>query len=311
MATTAIRGQEAAMADETISVYWQPGCSSCLRTKEFLTEHGVPFRSVDVLADPQGFRELQALGVRMIPLVVKGREWVSGQILTDVARIVAKHHQGSAHIAQFVRAVRRQRCIQLPARHRKHRIRHLLQPCDDVALHEEPHNEYRHHQTEERDADQPEAGIVQRALGGRGRLGSGCLDLRDQGRTILVTSQYVGEAEHCDRIAVLGRGRLIATGTPRAIRRAAMGGDVIVVQAPALDQAMVEALEALPGVRAAQWIADGQARLTVDDARVAIPRVLEALRARGVSVTRVQQHQASFDEVFVRLMEREGVASGE
>ena len=73
--------------NEEIRVYWQPGCSSCLRTKEFLTEHGVPFRSIDVLADPQGFRDLEALGVRMIPLVVKGRDYVSGQILTDVARI--------------------------------------------------------------------------------------------------------------------------------------------------------------------------------------------------------------------------------
>jgi glutaredoxin len=92
MATTATRGETAgtgqpAADHATIRVYWQPGCSSCLRTKEFLTEHGVPFRSIDVLADPQGFRELEALGVRMIPLVVKGREWVSGQILSDVARI--------------------------------------------------------------------------------------------------------------------------------------------------------------------------------------------------------------------------------
>jgi glutaredoxin len=96
MATTATGGPASAtarseapgeMADETIRVYWQPGCSSCLRAKEFLTEHGVPFRSIDVLADPQGFRDLQALGVRMIPLVVKGRDWVSGQILSDVARI--------------------------------------------------------------------------------------------------------------------------------------------------------------------------------------------------------------------------------
>ncbi len=90
MATEASRDGTAAgdpAGSETIRVYWQPGCSSCLRTKEFLAEHGVPFRSIDVLADPQGFRELQALGVRMIPLVVKGDEWVSGQILSDVARI--------------------------------------------------------------------------------------------------------------------------------------------------------------------------------------------------------------------------------
>ena len=88
MVTTATRDDAATVAStETIKVYWQPGCSSCLRTKEFLTEHGVPFKSIDVLADPQGFRDLQALGVRMIPLVVKGSDWVSGQILADVARI--------------------------------------------------------------------------------------------------------------------------------------------------------------------------------------------------------------------------------
>ncbi len=74
-----------------LRVYWQPGCSSCLRTKELLTRHGVPFVSIDVLADERGFRELEALGVRMVPLVARGKgkgaEWVSGQILRDVARI--------------------------------------------------------------------------------------------------------------------------------------------------------------------------------------------------------------------------------
>ena len=74
-----------------LRVYWQPGCSSCLRTKEFLTQNGVPFVSIDVLADARGFRELESLGVRMVPVVARGKakgaEWVSGQILRDVARI--------------------------------------------------------------------------------------------------------------------------------------------------------------------------------------------------------------------------------
>ena len=87
MATPATEPATKPATGPEIRVYWQPGCSSCLRTKEFLTEHGVPFRSIDVLADPQGFRDLEALGVRMIPLVVKGREYASGQILADVARI--------------------------------------------------------------------------------------------------------------------------------------------------------------------------------------------------------------------------------
>lgn len=70
-----------------LRVYWQPGCSSCLRTKEFLHSHGVPFVSVNVLADEKGLQEMAALGVRSVPIVTRGREWVSGQILRDVARI--------------------------------------------------------------------------------------------------------------------------------------------------------------------------------------------------------------------------------
>lgn len=40
-----------------IKVFWQPGCSSCLRTKEFLQKNGVVFESVNVAADPSGDRK--------------------------------------------------------------------------------------------------------------------------------------------------------------------------------------------------------------------------------------------------------------
>ena len=71
--------------DEPLTVFWQPGCSSCLRTKEFLAEHDVPFVSVDVLNDPDGMARLAALGVRTVPIVARGTTHVSGQILRDVA----------------------------------------------------------------------------------------------------------------------------------------------------------------------------------------------------------------------------------
>lgn len=70
-----------------LTVYWQPGCSSCLRTKEFLSRHGVPFVSVNVQTDEKGFQELARLGLRQVPIVAKGDEWVNGQVLKDVARI--------------------------------------------------------------------------------------------------------------------------------------------------------------------------------------------------------------------------------
>ena len=71
-----------------LKVYWQPGCSSCLKTKEFLTEHGVPFVSVNVLADEQGFRDLAAQpGCGAYRSCRRGSDWVDGQVIRDVARI--------------------------------------------------------------------------------------------------------------------------------------------------------------------------------------------------------------------------------
>lgn len=70
-----------------VKVYWQPGCSSCLKTKEFLMEHGIPFQSVNVLEDEDGFRELEAFGVRLVPIVARGDDWANGAVFRDVARV--------------------------------------------------------------------------------------------------------------------------------------------------------------------------------------------------------------------------------
>lgn len=70
-----------------IKAYWQPGCTSCLRMKEFLTKHGVPFVSINVLEDRGAFEELAALGIRSVPIIRRGADWANGQVLRDVARI--------------------------------------------------------------------------------------------------------------------------------------------------------------------------------------------------------------------------------
>ena len=71
----------------SIRVYWQPGCTSCLRTKEFLTRHGVPFVSRNVLEDASALDDLAGFGLKQVPVVARGHEWVDGQVLKDVARI--------------------------------------------------------------------------------------------------------------------------------------------------------------------------------------------------------------------------------
>jgi glutaredoxin len=74
-------------ADAPIKAYWQPGCTSCLRMKEFLTRHGVPFVSVNVLEDRTAMAELAELGVRSVPIIRRGTDWANGQVLRDVARV--------------------------------------------------------------------------------------------------------------------------------------------------------------------------------------------------------------------------------
>ena len=73
--------------DSIIKAYWQPGCTSCLRMKEFLTKHGVSFVSINVLEDQAAVAELATLGIRSVPIVRRGNDWANGQVLREVARV--------------------------------------------------------------------------------------------------------------------------------------------------------------------------------------------------------------------------------
>ena len=72
---------------EPLKVYWQPGCSSCLKTKEFLKDNGVDFKSVNVLEDKSGFEDLQRFGVKLVPVVAKGDQWANGAVFRDVVQL--------------------------------------------------------------------------------------------------------------------------------------------------------------------------------------------------------------------------------
>ena len=71
-----------------IRVYWQPGCTSCLRVKELLGAAGVPFESINVRTHPGAAAEFAGLGVRAVPVVARGDAYVLGQDLDEVARFV-------------------------------------------------------------------------------------------------------------------------------------------------------------------------------------------------------------------------------
>jgi len=76
------------LAAERVRVFWQPGCTSCLRTKEFLTSHGVDYESINVHGNPSGMEALRKLGARSVPIVARGDRFVFAQTLTDVIRFL-------------------------------------------------------------------------------------------------------------------------------------------------------------------------------------------------------------------------------
>jgi glutaredoxin len=69
---------------EKVKVFWQPGCTSCLRTKEFLTRQGVDYESINVHGNAEAMEELRKLGARSVPVVARGGRFVFAQTLTDV-----------------------------------------------------------------------------------------------------------------------------------------------------------------------------------------------------------------------------------
>lgn len=75
-------------APARIKVFWQPGCSSCLRTKEFLTKQGIEFESINVHNNPAGMAELEALGARSVPVVALGGKYTLCQSFNDVVKFL-------------------------------------------------------------------------------------------------------------------------------------------------------------------------------------------------------------------------------
>jgi ABC-2 type transport system ATP-binding protein len=124
--------------------------------------------------------------------------------------------------------------------------------------------------------------------------------LREVGRTLVVTTQYVGEAEYCDAVAVLAHGRLIALAAPDDLRRMALGGEVIEIEtAQAFD---ASTLEQVPGVRAVRQSAPRRFLVITEDAGAATPRLLQVMQGAGVEVLSSSEYRPSFDEVFAELV---------
>ncbi|MFI4944316.1 MAG: DUF4162 domain-containing protein, partial [Burkholderiales bacterium] len=129
--------------------------------------------------------------------------------------------------------------------------------------------------------------------------------LRARGRTVLLTTHYMEEAEHlCDRVAIVDHGKLIALGTPRELV-ASLGAEHVIEfslegGARPLPPELLRALPSVEGV--AQE--DGRCRLTVREVHRTIPALLKALSDHGAAFSQLTTHHATLEDVFVSLTGR-------
>ena len=126
--------------------------------------------------------------------------------------------------------------------------------------------------------------------------------LRSEGRTLLITTQYVTEAEYCDRVALIADGELVAMDTPDELRKLVFGGEVLEVTTErAVDAEMLATVSGITNVRQP---AARQLFVTTEDAATTTPQIVEALRQNGIGVVGLEEHQPTFDEVFTGLVEQ-------
>lgn len=129
--------------------------------------------------------------------------------------------------------------------------------------------------------------------------------LRGEGRTLFVTTQYVGEAAYCDRVGVLAEGRLIAEDTPQGLRRLALGGDVLeLTPARPPGEDVIAGLVGIDGVREVRRPGPGpQLRLVVDAAERRLPQLQDWCRSHGLEIESLREDHMPFDDVFAALMQ--------
>ncbi|MFN0171420.1 MAG: ATP-binding cassette domain-containing protein [Bryobacteraceae bacterium] len=128
-------------------------------------------------------------------------------------------------------------------------------------------------------------------------------ELSSGGQTIFVTTHYMDEAEYCHRIALMYRGKVIALGAPKDLKRSLDEREFLLVESPELLDTM-KALESTPGVLEIAVFGSGL-HVSVSNAEEALPVVRGSLEAHGIPFEKIEPILPSMEDVFVALIEAE------
>jgi ABC-2 type transport system ATP-binding protein len=125
---------------------------------------------------------------------------------------------------------------------------------------------------------------------------------REYGMTIFMTTHYLEEADTlCDRIAIIDHGKIIVTGTPGELKDS-LGGDIITI-AIREDADVTEIIKSVEDVKEVRR-EDGAYRIKAAKGEVTAPKIIEALRSRGFTVTRLSLTEPTLNEVYLEYTGR-------
>jgi ABC-2 type transport system ATP-binding protein len=123
--------------------------------------------------------------------------------------------------------------------------------------------------------------------------------MAEEGVTVFVTTHYMEEAEYCNRLALIFRGKIVALGTPSELKRDSMKGELLLIECEPLGKA-VEALQSAPDVSDAAVFGNAL-HLVVRDAAEAMPRIEKYLADQSIAVSHIEKIRPSLEDVFVSL----------
>ena len=152
--------------------------------------------------------------------------------------------------------------------------------------------------------DEPTTGLDPQS---RRQLWDLIIELRASGRSIVLTTHYMDEAERlCDRVAIVDHGRVIALGSPRELIASLGAEHVVEFTSPGAGEGAinVDALRVLDGVTSAREH-DGRWTLEVSELARAVPALLAELRHRNLALGELATHSATLEDVFVSLTGRQ------
>jgi ABC-2 type transport system ATP-binding protein len=150
--------------------------------------------------------------------------------------------------------------------------------------------------------DEPTTGLDPQA---RRQLWELIEEFKQSGRTILLTTHYMDEAERlCDRVAILDHGKVIALGSPRELIASTCAEQMVEFTAGSASHALdVPALRRIQGVREVRT-ENGAVLLQVTELHTAVPALLAELTRQNVPLTELRTHSATLEDVFVTLTGR-------